>query len=183
MWAAHLAHLVLNWNEDSFVFRQRVNCDSRKLGTDGRKAHKPPHALPAVFGRSIKYTRLVLSLCVLILELAKCAVEESNREKNVSYEAHAYGAASGVIFGYIFLKDRHSNFAERKLKYCLLACIIGIVPLYCVITRKIDNNAHIQMLCPWYEYEDICHEICYHGKKNFELGAFPKCNETFKIPC
>ena len=54
--AAHLSHLFLNWNDDTYVFRQSVNWDGRK--TNERKEHKPPQALPAEIGRNIRYLRL-----------------------------------------------------------------------------------------------------------------------------
>ena len=127
--AAHLSHLFLNWNDDTYVFRQSVNWDGRK--TNDKKDHKPPQALPSMVARNIRYVRLLVTLIVLILE----SVESVNRlgASNVSYAAHGFGALAGFIMGIIFLRARFLQPIEKKLKYFLLLIAYGLPISYILI--------------------------------------------------
>ena len=114
--AAHLSHLFLNWNDDTFVFRQSIDWDGRR--TNDKKDHKPPQALPSIFARNIRYVRLLIVLLLLIFEL----VESSYRlgSNNVSHAAHAFGALAGFIMGIIFLRARYLRAYEKKMKNVLV---------------------------------------------------------------
>ena len=156
--AAHLAHLLLNWNDESFVFRQRVNCDGSR-NTGNRIKHKPPHAIPANFARNIRYVRLIFTLLVLIWEVYLYRTAKDNFDKDISYITHLCGAASGLVIGYIFLTARHTRKAEKILKYVLFTCVYGLAIGY-ILLRGITAQQEAAK-CTWIEYESQCQEKCY----------------------
>jgi hypothetical protein len=179
--AAHLSHLFLNWNDDTYVFRQSINWDGRK--TNECKEHKPPQALPAECARNIRYVRLSITLAFLLLESTKCFYNEC--PTNVSYWAHGFGALSGFIMGIIFLRARFLRKTEKQLKYALLLIAYGLPLSYVMIQygRKFKkyntppySNCH---LVHWAKYEEVCQDTCYRrNHTNIEESI---CKELFTI--
>ena len=187
--AAHLSHLFLNWNDDTYVFRQSVNWDGRK--TNDKKDHKPPQALPSFVARNIRYVRLLITLIVLILE----SVESVNRLglTNVSYAAHGFGALAGFIMGIIFLRARFLRPIEKKLKYFLLLIAYGLPLSYILIKyyRKFKQYSIEPLkgcdLVHWPNYEKACQETCYEKKPWSSTNFTKTCSEIFtnrqNFPC
>ena len=178
--AAHLSHLFLNWNDDTFVFRQSIDWDGRR--TNDKKDHKPPQALPSIFARNIRYVRLLITLLLLIFEL----VESSYRlgANNVSHAAHAFGALAGFIMGIIFLRARYLRAYEKKMKNVLLLIACGLPFSYILIKyyKKLKTYSTIPLSnCPliyWKDYEKACQEACYSNKV---ISTNETCANLFKI--
>ena len=175
-----MSHLCLNWNDDTYVFRQSVNWDGRK--TNDNKDHKPPQALPSGVARNIRYVRLLITLMLLIFESVKCI--DRDCAKNVSYAAHGFGALSGFIMGIIFLRARFLRPIEKKLKYFLLLIAYGLPLSYILIQyfRKFRRYSTEPLSnCPlvyWSNYEDVCQDTCYRRKSTILVEA---CEEMFSI--
>lgn len=177
--AAHLSHLFLNWNDDTYIFRQSVNWDARR--TYDNKPHKPPQALPADFARNVRYVRLILTLVVLIWELLKCQ-SSTPCKTYVSYWAHGFGALSGIIMGYICLRARHLRKGEKRLKHLFLLIACGLPLSYILITSIASNNQTSPIQCDlvhWKNYEKICQDACYLQKSDVLVPS--SCNNTFTI--
>lgn len=161
--AAHLAHLALNWNDDSFVLCQRVNCDGRRSNIYEQPTNKPAQALPANIACIIRYVRLLSTLALVIWEIVlwKCAAISSQYgSKSVSYICHVCGAVSGLIVGYIFLTARHKKMVVKILKIILFVCVYGSFLEYIALRGTVcpnDENGN----CTWIEYERQCQDICY----------------------
>ena len=159
--AAHLAHLVLNWNGDSFVICQ----STRLLGTESDKHNS---ALPAMeWGR---WLRLFGAVVVLLTTLNPLDVwmlfskSDAVDFDHVSHAAHLFGACSGFIAGGIFLKARGPKTPIlkhfRKFLLCVYAYLIGHVVVKCFYNiYKIDEET--PDYCNWKQYEDVCQDQCY----------------------
>lgn len=182
---AHLSHLFLNWNDDTYVFRQRLTWDARR--TNENKQHKPPQALPADFARNIRYVRLIITFILLIFELyggMKCVgrnAESTCGEQSVSRWAHGFGALSGFIMGIVVLRARRLRKIEKRLKYVLLTIVYGLPLSYVLIEciKTVHRNSFITCdLIQWTKYEKICQDTCYEQKYR---NANYSCMEVFKI--
>ena len=167
--AAHLAHLFLNWYNDSFVMRQRMNCGACRTS---QEKHKPPAALPA--SGLVRWFRLIGALIILLMIFLD-AFDSSDREvDHVSHATHLFGALSGFLAGCIFLKVRRFNtfmfyvYCKQILMF-VYGFIVTCVIIKFVITRyKIISNSFSEETeyCPWFQYESICQDQCYHAKNH-----------------
>ena len=180
MIAAHLSHLILNWNEESFIFRQRINCDGRR--NDRNEKPKPPHALPANIGRNIRKVRGVCILFVLIWELINYFTASGDAfDVDVSYVTHLCGAAAGFITGYIFLIERHTRKAARYSKYFLFVCFYGILVGY-ILREMVGRQQDTK--CSWGVYERQCQDKCYlhchMGRYNNSCNVNVACPQGIK---
>ena len=172
---AHLAQLVLNWENDSFAMRQRMNfCGMKDVLYDSR----PPAVLPA--SRFVRWFRLILALVVLgstLKPLPSCEDVEIDR---VSHHAHLFGALSGILSGCIFLKVRtftkQMRYIRNFLKYVFWFIILLVVLRFVIIRFKIakDPLEEDQNYCPWFQYEKLCQDLCYQMRTTNKT----KCTET-----
>ena len=166
---AHLAQLVLNWENDSFAMRQRMNICG--MG-DHTNEQKPPAVLPA--SRIIRWFRLLLALVVLCLTLKplpqKCEVLGFDP---ISHRAHLFGALSGVLSGWIFLKARkctkQMQNIRNMLKYVFWFIIFLVVLQFAIVRFNVAKDKaywtilrNDQAYCPWNEYEKLCQDDCYN---------------------
>ena len=179
--AAHLSHLFLNWNDDTFVFRQSVDWDGRR--TNDKKDHKPPQALPSIVARNIRYVRLLITLVLLIFELAESRYRLG--ANNVSHAAHFFGALAGFIMGIIFLRARYLRAYEKKLKNVLLLIACGL-PFSIILIKHYQKLKIYRTIplsnCPfiyWKDYEKACQEACYPNKVRISINE--TCASLFKI--
>ena len=185
--AAHLSHLCLNWNDDTYVFRQRVNWDGRR--TNENQQHKPPQALPADCARNIRYVRLIITLILLVVEVYggyNCTNYnlDGTCKDNISHVSHACGALSGFIMGIAVLRARRLRKAERKLKIFLLTIVYGPALGYVIhklVTAIKQNNKpplNSCQLIEWTSYEKICQDVCYRRE---ERNVSYSCDDGFTV--
>ena len=175
---AHLAQLVLNWENDSFVVRQRMGIGIIEMGEDASE-QKPPAVLPA--SRLIRWFRLILALLVLCLTLKPLDHESIY---DISHKTHLFVALSGVLSGFIFLKMRNKQFTKQMknekyvrniLKYAFWFLISYVILRFISIRFKVAKGfVNDQDHCPWFQYECICQQQCYPDPKS-PLAA---CNIT-----
>ena len=157
---AHLAQLVLNWENDSFAMRQRMNICG--IGEDKRE-QKPPAVLPA--SRLIRWFRLILALVVLCFTLQP--IDHVSIDA-ISNKAHLFGALSGVLSGCTFLKVRNKQVTKQMrymrniLKYAFWFSISYVIVQFIVIRFEVAKGfEERQEYCPWFQYECICQKRCY----------------------
>ena len=178
---AHLAQLVLNWENDSFAMRQRINiCGMGNYANE----QKPPAVLPA--SRIIRWFRLLLALVVLCLTLKplpqNCAFLGLDP---ISHRAHLFGALSGVLSGWIFLKARkctkQMHNIRNMLKYVFWFIIFLVILQFAIIRFNVAKHQaywtilrNDQAYCQWNEYEKLCQD---EGYKTISI------NETLKDIC
>ena len=175
--AAHLAHLALNWNDDAFVLRQRVNCNGQRSNINGNpRKNKSAHSVPAHLARNIRYVRLFSTLFLVIWEIYTCAGSSSEYcNKDVSYTCHMCGAVSGLIAGYIFLTARHRKTVVKILKHVLFICVYGFFLEYIALRGSVCQNGQ-KGNCTWIEYERQCQDICYLHKYTIRDSLNNTCN-------
>ena len=161
--AAHISHLLLNWNDDSFIFRQRINCgESRRNKKNCKnKSPRPPQAIPANIARNIRICKVFLIVLLLVIETQIACVSNTEElcTEDISYTAHICGGISGLITGYIFLTARRYRWVETGLKNILLLCLYTFFIGY-IIAQKGTTPSNEN--CSWIDYQSICQEKCYH---------------------
>ena len=103
---AHMATLLLNWQEDSLILRQRLS---------NNKASAP------VFGKVVRLARLLVVMGILSVDIITSLVNSG--PSSTSYEAHLSGSVMGVVVGVVVLKNRRVQHWEVWLKAgcCVLA--------------------------------------------------------------
>ena len=107
---AHLATLILNWNEDQAIIYSRV------------RAHKMPKML---HGKLMRNLKLLAILLYIVFDVILAAY---SYEGGISYAAHVFGFLSGLLIGFIVIKDRVEKTWERNLKIgCALLYIALLV--------------------------------------------------------
>ena len=159
-----MAQLVLNWHDDAFVLRQRMNC----LGysPNEHSSHKAPHALPE-YGY-LRWCRLFLALIVIFgtLQLAPCDDNQRHLcDYDVSHVTHSFGALSGLLAGCLFLKVRHFKKCIRYFRNTLLGIygfIVSAVIIKFLLEEFDDDKEHLS----WNEYETMCQNQCYGQRMN-----------------
>jgi hypothetical protein len=182
--AAHLSHLILNWNDDTFIFRQRINCNGRRNNSlDAEIWHKPPCPLPAHIARNIRYFRLIATLFLLFWECFKCEICEHCKicPDHVSYATHICGAAAGLITGYIFLRARRTRKIEKTLKIGLFTITCGLVIGYIFLGKSTDLQVLSNCQCTWIDYQTRCHSHCY--RFNVPNNISSSCSNAFSLAC
>ena len=182
--AAHLSHLILNWNDDTFIFRQRINCNGRRSNSlDAEIWHKPPCPLPAHIARNIRYFRLIATLFLLFWECFKCEICEHCKicPDHVSYATHICGAAAGLITGYIFLRARRTRKIEKTLKIGLFTITCGLVIGYIFLGKSTDLQVLSNCQCTWIDYQTRCHSHCY--RFNVQNNISSSCSNAFSLAC
>jgi len=169
--AAHLAQLLLNWHNDAFVLRQRVNLFGDRNSSNGAL---PPEALPAFL--SWRLLRLFAAGLVLIVTLKfNWCKEDSNElcDTDVSHAAHAFGALGGLLTGLIFLRARSFKRPIHLFKNVLFMLVYGLS--FCYIINKYffeeTYNGEREKNCPWIEYERVCQTQCYEHRYTDDLNC------------
>ena len=156
-----------------------MNCD--EIRNDEKIKPRPPHALPANFARNIRYIRGFLTFLLLIWEGVNyylSTITEGDEFGVISYATHMFGAVSGLVIGYIFLRARHTRKAERVLKCLLFAGVYGFFIIYTIV--KATPGEHQDSPCNWLEYESQCQDMCYrHCMINNTCNVGFQCS-TFK---
>ena len=181
--AAHLAHLLLNWRNDSFILRQRINCGTVKNLTKKQITHKPPQVLPA--SGLIRWFRLVAALLVLIvtLKLETCSSDSmevcDTDVSHTSHNTHLFGALSGFMTGCLFLRARTFPKFCVKIKYLLLGVVYGSLICYMITKFYNETTKTGREICPWIEYERVCQDQCYRKICNTDLN----CTVNLCKPC
>ena len=188
---AHLAQLVLNWENDSFALRQRTNFCG--MGDD-QNEQQPPAVLPA--SRLIRWFRLILALVVLGFTLKPLPTCEKVEIDRVSHHAHLFGALSGILSGCIFLKVRtftkQMRYIRNFLKYVFWFIIFLVILQFVVIRFKIAKEPEKDLFflgkdqnyCPWYQYEKLCQDLCYK-REHSNVTRCTQIKETcgFNLSC
>jgi hypothetical protein len=167
--AAHLAQLFLNWHNDAFVLRQRLNFFGDGNPLNGAL---PPEALPAFL--PCRLFRLFAAGLVLIITLKfNWCNENLNNElcdTDVSHASHAFGALGGLLTGLIFLRARSFKRPIHFLKTVLFMLVYGLS--FCYIINKYFFETYKEQSdtnCPWIEYEIECQKQCY--QRNYTNDA------------
>ena len=164
---AHLAHLVLNWHNDAFVLRQRINC----FGID----RKPPALSSSSVLRSV---RLLMVILILAFKINSTLSPEKDFSE-VSHVTHIFGALFGFLSGCIFLRARSAKKAIRYAQNIPLVLIYGSAALWIFSMFRMNTDKE---WCPWIEYERKCQDQCYlHNKSTSSAGlcadaTFTLCN-------
>ena len=118
--AAHIATLIINWNDDVIILHQRF-----------RRRKSKRH--PRFHGSSVRSIRLFIVFVYAIVDIVIAVYRRfrSDHRQNVSFTAHIAGAIAGLLVGIIVLKNRQVHAWELKLK---MGCIIsfGIFILACL---------------------------------------------------
>jgi hypothetical protein len=159
--AAHIAHLILNWGNDSVVMVQRMSCISGRNSSRGEKNRKPHFTLPA--SGLIRWFRLFVAALILFMTLQHKPCHSNSKDTcaltptDVSHATHFFGAVSGLLTGCIFLQARNLNSRIELGKKILLTSVYGL-SIGCVIVKFYDNA---EQVCPWMDYEWQCQNQCY----------------------
>ena len=153
---AHVSHLVLNWENASFVLVQRPNCSK----IDVRDQKSTPFALPPIF--PLKWFRLLMAVAFLVV-LSYESRESEYAPNSVSVLAHFCGALGGLLTGCIFLQAKNKNTWIQVGKILLLSLVYGfcIVVIGYKLSIELEDNNEI---CPWNQYMKLCQERCYERK-------------------
>ena len=157
--AAHIAQLLLNWHNDAFVLRQRINVYGAGLTSNGVKKYKPPEALPmSTFSHLFRIGRLFCAALILIVTLKLHCTHSDFCDTDISHATHTFGALFGLLTGRIFLRVRSTKRPIRIGQNILLVLVYGFAAL-CIVAMymKTSNDEW----CPWIEYERVCQERCY----------------------
>jgi rhomboid-related protein 1/2/3 len=103
--AAHLATLILNWEDDAVVMRKRI------------RRHKITKTLP---GTVIRLLRLVFVVVYAVADIGHAIylrlADGTGRITTVGYTAHFAGAAAGLLVGLPALRNRRQERWERVLQ-------------------------------------------------------------------
>jgi rhomboid-related protein 1/2/3 len=103
--AAHLATLILNWEDDAVVMRKRI------------RKHKITKTLP---GTVIRLLRLVFVVVYAVADIGHAIylrlADGTGRITTVGYTAHFAGAAAGLLVGLPALRNRRQERWERVLQ-------------------------------------------------------------------
>ena len=136
--AAHIATLVINWQDDCIILRQRFD---RRPNTGKLQ--------PRFHGSSIRSFRLIFVLFYIIVDTVIAVYRRFNQTCNISFTAHFAGSIAGLLVGIIVLKNRQVHAWELKLKmFCIIS--FGIFILCCLfwnvsaddIFRRINNGTY-----------------------------------------
>ena len=92
---AHLATLILNWNEDGQIYNKRV----------AEKQITPPMNLNPWI-RGFRLTFVVLFVVADIGMIIYNEVQNPDATQTTSYAGHAFGALTGLLIGVFVLKNR-----------------------------------------------------------------------------
>ena len=110
---AHLATLLLNWNEDHVIAFSRC------------RAHKTPKIYN---GKLLRWLKLFALSCFIIGDVI---VALYHSESDISHVAHISGFISGFLIGFIIARDRIQKPWEKLLKiiFCGITAIVFAVGL------------------------------------------------------
>merc|ERR1712079_544647 len=124
--AAHLAALLLNWDSDVYILRQRFR---RRLSKKGMYSHHHTK----FHGSYVRSCRLVIVLVYMIIDTIFAVIRrfKPSTDQQVSFTAHLAGAIAGLLIGIIVLKNRKVHAWELKLKiFCIIS--FGFFILSCL---------------------------------------------------
>ena len=164
--AAHLAQLILNWHNDSFVLRQRVNFIRGGKSSKKERNHKPPEALP--MPGLLRMLRLVIATIILIATMPKKGCENVELcDHDVSQTTHVFGGLAGLLTGCIFLKVRSFKRPFNIFRNVLFILLYGFAFLWIFgnFYHALQNDS-----CPWIEYETVCQLQCYRPDENHKFN-------------
>ena len=162
--AAHIAQLLLNWHNDAFVLRQRVNIYGAGFTANGVKKYKPPVALPMnTFSHLVRIGRLFCAGLTLIVTLKLHCTDSKFCDTDISHATHTFGALFGLLTGCIFLRVRSTKRPIRVGQNILLVLVYGLAALwmFAMYMKTYDDE-----WCPWIEYERVCQDRCYRKSLN-----------------
>ncbi len=157
--AAHLSTLILNWQEDIVIMRDRF-----------RSGRSPA----AKHGHIVRTMRLVIVVLYCALDTGT-AIWHRRRAKiqgrppsvNTSYAAHVAGLIAGLLVGIVVLKNRKVERWERTLKFvCLFLTLTAFalaVLWHCVgdivvqlVTKDVDATYFPNEESEW--LGKLCHD-------------------------
>ena len=164
--AAHLAQLILNWHNDAFVLRQRLN-----LCGDKNVVSRPE----AVAGYlPYRWIRLIVAGVALFttLKFNWCSQKPNELcDTDTSHSAHTFGALGGLLTGLIFLRARSFKKPIYLLKNILFIFVYGLSVCYIINKYFFETYKNEGDKCPWIEYERVCQSQCYLEKCNESLNC------------
>lgn len=167
--AAHVAQLILNWHNDAFVLRQRINLFGRGTSINGEEKYEPPEALP--LSRIVRMLRLIVAglYIVVTLKFDWCTNNDDNCfDTDVSHATHLYGALAGLLTGCMFLRVRSYKRPVYLFQNFLLMLVYGVS--ICVIIGQYYKTANDDgNICNWIEYERVCQDKCYRRPRSLVM--------------
>ena len=173
--AAHIAHLLLNWGNDSFVLVQTITCSKEDHNTQ-----KPtPMAVPSFV--PVKWIRLVISALFLFLmsnEFGKCGPK---CPAHVSHVAHFFGALGGLLTGYIFLEARNKNRWIQFGKIALLILVYGASIVVVAYQYHLETSKDSNQICFLSNYETTCQRLCYGAEVTGTCNNITICNDMYPV--
>jgi len=117
---AHLSALILNWNEDTTLIVMRARLDKAVHAVDGKglRALQMMVVSLLILGDVswAVYNYNMTSDCELGLAGSQC--------QNVSYVAHLAGAVTGLLVGFLALRNRQEERWEKVMKRIILPLVI-----------------------------------------------------------
>ena len=164
LFGAHIAHVILNWEEDKLVFRGTCI-----LNVSGKNVLKP---LPKKYAIKFRMLRLFILIAWVIAEgclgfynkVAKCRKPGESRDLNdfdeiednllesyleqptlkqtgfcsshASYSAHFFGFVSGLLVGLVVLKRRGSVPCAVKVVFRMLIMFIFFSVVFYLVYRN-----------------------------------------------
>ena len=148
--AAHVAQLILNWHNDAFALRQRLNFFGPL-----RTGSKNPQA--SMLGPWKRIGRLTFSVLTLALALKfESCNNDDDCKGGVSHATHAFGALAGLLSGCVFLKVGRLKRPIRIVRNILFVFIYGMAVL-CIFGMYMKAPD----VCSWAEFEKNCQNRCY----------------------
>ena len=168
MFGAHIAHVILNWEEDKMVFRGTCI-----LNVSGKNALKP---LPKKYAIKFRMLRLCILIAWVIAEgclgfynkVAKCRKPGESRDLNdfdeiednfleayldqptiktngfcsshSSYTAHFFGFITGLLLGLVVLKRRKSLPLAVKVVFRILILTIFFSLVFYLVYRNHEST-------------------------------------------
>lgn len=177
--AAHVAHLLLNWGNDSFVLFQRITCSKADHNTQ-----KPtPFAVPSFV--PVKWIRLVIVAILLIWmsnEFGECGPHSAKCPASVSHAAHIFGALGGFLTGYIFLEARNKNRWIQMGKIALLILVYGASIVVVAYHYHLEASKDSSPICTLSNYETTCQKFCYGANVTGICNSMTLCNVHYSFP-
>ena len=212
LFGAHIAHVILNWEEDKMMFRGTCI-----LNMSGQNILKP---IPKRYALKFRLVRMLILIVWVIAEgslgfyhkVIKCNFEnwkgevDTNRleymqhimgiEPKVtglcytpaSYSAHFFGFITGLFFGLVVLKRRRIITYAVKVIFKTSILVMFLILIITLVYVNNENNGDLNSRgskCSLEDYVKMCQAKCYCGMNNTELereSFFPSCQNT-SIPC
>ena len=125
--AAHLATLILNWQEDIWIMRKRF-----RAGKSTSAKH----------GHIVRVIRLITVLLYGFIDTGMVIYNrhiQNDASVKTSYIAHLMGALAGFLVGIIVLKNRKVEHWEKKLKVICIVIFLFLA-ICAVLWNVIGNN-------------------------------------------